>query len=58
VDIDAEAFYRYGLAGRRQAGNPRRFVKPSLWSAVFTDIQFWVPVIVLVLGAGLLLSLR
>jgi hypothetical protein len=28
------------------------------WSAVFTDIQFWVPVIVLVLGTGLLLALR
>ena len=30
----------------------------SLWSAVLTDIQFWVPVIVLAFGAGLLLSLR
>jgi hypothetical protein len=28
------------------------------WSAIFTDIQFWVPAIVLALGAGLLLSLR
>jgi len=35
-----------------------RLVKPSRWSAVRTDIQFWVPVIVLALGAGLLLSLR
>jgi len=33
-------------------------VKASLWSAVLTDIQFWVPIIVLALGAGLLLSLR
>ncbi len=29
-----------------------------LRSAVLTDIQFWVPVIVLALGTGLLLALR
>jgi hypothetical protein len=28
------------------------------WSAVFTDIHFWVPVIVLAFGVGLLMSLR
>jgi len=33
-------------------------VRQHFWSAVLTDIQFWVPVIVLALGAGLLLSLR
>jgi hypothetical protein len=28
------------------------------WATVLTDIQFWVPVIVLALGTGLLLALR
>jgi hypothetical protein len=46
------------LQAATQAEKSRRLVKPSLWSAVFTDIQFWVPIIVLALGAGLLLSLR
>jgi hypothetical protein len=35
-----------------------RPVRQRFWSAIFTDIQFWVPVIVLAFGAGLLLSLR
>jgi hypothetical protein len=30
----------------------------SFWSAIFTDIHFWVPVIVLAFGVGLLMSLR
>jgi len=58
VDTGAKAFYRCGLAGLRQAGNTGRLVHRSFWSAVLTDIQFWVPIIVLALGAGLLLSLR
>lgn len=33
-------------------------VKQRFWSAVLTDVHFWVPVIVLVFGAGLLISLR
>jgi len=33
-------------------------MRRSRWSAILTDIQFWVPVIVLALGAGLLLSLQ
>ena len=33
-------------------------MRRQFWSAVFTDIQFWVPVIVLAFGAGLLASLR
>lgn len=33
-------------------------MRPHFWSAVLTDIQFWVPVIVLALGTGLLLALR
>jgi len=35
-----------------------RLVRQRFWSAIFTDIQFWVPVIVLAFGVGLLLSLR
>jgi hypothetical protein len=33
-------------------------VRQRFWSAILTDIQFWVPVVVLALGAGLLISLR
>lgn len=33
-------------------------VKPSFVAAVVTDVQLWIPVIVLVLGASLLLVLR
>ena len=33
-------------------------MRRSFWSAVLTDIQFWVPVIVLAFGVGLLMSLR
>jgi hypothetical protein len=33
-------------------------VRQPFWSAIFTDIQFWVPVVVLALGAGLLVTLR
>jgi len=33
-------------------------VKRSRVKAVITDVHFWIPVIVLVLGAGLLLLLR
>jgi hypothetical protein len=58
VDRGAKAFYCYRLAGRRQADDLGRLVHRSFWSAVLTDIQFWVPVIVLALGAGLLLSMR
>jgi hypothetical protein len=58
MDTGAKAFYRYRLTRRRQAGKTGSLVHRSLWSAVFTDIHFWVPVIVLAFGAGLLLSLR
>ena len=58
VDTGPKAVYCYRLACRRQAEKTGRLVKTSLWSAVLTDIQFWVPIIVLALGAGLLLSLR
>ena len=30
----------------------------SFWSAILTDIHFWVPVTVLAFGAALLMSLR
>ena len=30
----------------------------SFWSAILSDIHFWVPVVVLAFGAGLLMSLR
>jgi hypothetical protein len=33
-------------------------VRQHFWSAVVTDIHFWVPVIVLALGTGMLLALR
>jgi hypothetical protein len=33
-------------------------VRRRFWSAIFSDIQFWVPVIVLALGVGLLVTLR
>jgi len=33
-------------------------VRQRFWPAIFTDVQFWVPVVVLALGVGLLLSLR
>jgi hypothetical protein len=58
MDTGVKAFYCYSLAGRHTAEKTGRLVKTSLWSAILTDVQFWVPVIVLVLGAGLLLSLR
>jgi hypothetical protein len=58
VDTGPKAVYCYRLARRRTAGKTGRLVKTSLWSAILTDIQFWVPVVVLAFGAGLLLSLR
>ena len=58
VDTGAKAFYCYRLAGHRQGEDKGRLVHRHFWSAVLTDIQFWVPVIVLALGAGLLWSLR
>ena len=42
----------------REGSRTERLVRRHFWSAVLTDIQFWVPVIVLALGTGLLLSLR
>jgi hypothetical protein len=30
----------------------------SFWSAILTDVHFWVPVVVLAFGVGLLMSLR
>jgi hypothetical protein len=33
-------------------------VKRSLLSAILTDVQLWAPVLVLMLGTGLLLMLR
>ena len=33
-------------------------MRRRFWSAIFSDIQFWVPVIVLAFGVGLLMSLR
>ncbi|MBI4902070.1 MAG: translocated intimin receptor Tir [Acidobacteria bacterium] len=32
-------------------------MKPSLVSATLTDVQFWIPVAVLILGIGLLVLL-
>jgi hypothetical protein len=30
----------------------------SLWASVLTDVQFWVPVVVLVAGLVLLMAIR
>jgi hypothetical protein len=43
---------------RRQASRTEPLVRQRFWSAIFTDIQFWVPVMVLALGVGLLVTLR
>jgi len=32
-------------------------MKPSLGRAVLTDVQFWIPAVVLLLGVGLLVAL-
>jgi len=63
VDTTANPVYRCAPARRapaqgRQAASPEPFMHRSFWSAIFTDIHFWVPVIVLAFGAGLLMSLR
>jgi len=28
--------------------------QPAIWRCIFTDVQFWIPVVVLVMGIGLL----
>jgi len=28
--------------------------QPGIWQCIFTDVQFWIPVVVLVMGIGLL----
>jgi hypothetical protein len=28
--------------------------QPEIWRAILTDVQFWIPVLVLVVGVGLL----
>jgi hypothetical protein len=33
-------------------------MKQSLGRAIVTDVQFWIPAIVLLLGIGLLVTLR
>ena len=58
MDTGGKAFYCYPPEGRRAAGTRRRHVHRSRWAAILTDIQFWVPVVVLALGAGLLFSLQ
>jgi len=44
------------LGGR--ASTTERLVRRHFWSAILTDIHFWVPVIVLAFGVGLLVTLR
>jgi hypothetical protein len=64
VDTIAKPVYCYAPrpaappGQRRQASRTERLVRQRFWSAIFTDVQFWVPVLVLALGVGLLLSLR
>jgi hypothetical protein len=33
-------------------------MRPSLGRAIVTDVQFWIPAVVLLLGVGLLAVLR
>lgn len=33
-------------------------MKPPVWKAVLTDVQFWIPVIVMCAGMGLLLVVK
>jgi hypothetical protein len=33
-------------------------LKQPLWKAILTDGQFWLPVVVLILGIGLLAAVR
>jgi hypothetical protein len=33
-------------------------MRQSLGRAIFTDVQFWIPAVVLLLGFGLLTALR
>jgi hypothetical protein len=33
-------------------------MKPSQWICILTDVHLWVPVVVLILGITLLMSLR
>ena len=28
--------------------------KPGIWRCILTDVQFWIPVVVLAMGIGLL----
>jgi hypothetical protein len=28
--------------------------QPGIWRCILTDVQFWIPVVVLVMGIGLL----
>jgi len=44
------------LGGR--ASTTERLVRRHFWSAILTDSHFWVPVIVLAFGVGLLVTLR
>jgi len=36
----------------------KRSRERSLWRAVLTDVQFWVPAVVLALGVGLLVFIH
>jgi hypothetical protein len=36
----------------------RKLESGSLWASVLTDVQFWVPVVVLVAGLVLLMAIR
>lgn len=33
-------------------------MKPSIWIAIVTDSHFWVPVVALVFGVGLLMYIK
>jgi len=51
VDIRVKANYR-------SAGGCRCVMKHSMVRAIVTDVQFWIPVVVLLAGGALLVALR
>jgi hypothetical protein len=63
VDTGTDPVYRCAparidAATRQRAFAWERLMHRSFWSAILTDIHFWVPVVVLAFGVGLLMSLR
>ena len=49
-DVPRREHYLHGL--------DRKSMKPSLAKAILTDVQFWVPAVVLAVAGAFLLTLR